>query len=262
MNNLNYVTSLMSRYQSATIEQRLSPADTMSGESYFSVGRSAVDNILMACLSAGLADVRSVLDIPCGHGRVLRHLTALFDGAKFHACDLDRAGVEFCAGTFGATPVVSRDELSEVDFGTTFDLIWVGSLFTHTSREVTRRWMTHLARFLSPTGIVVATLHGRWCEHVYDIIPYIAAERWEIILQGYRASGYGFSDYSDQENHAYVKGSYGISLALPHVILRDIETIPNVRIHSYRERAWANHHDVVAFGRPAHDEKWPGWPGT
>ncbi len=257
MHNLDYINSLVTRYQSTVVEQRLSPSETMNDQWYFPVGRSAVDNILMACLTAGITKVRSVLDVPCGHGRVLRHLVALFEGAKFHACDLDRDGVEFCASAFGATPVVSRAELSEVDFGTTFDLIWVGSLFTHTSRELTRKWMTHLARFLSPTGIIVATLHGRWCEHVYAVAPYIAGERWEVILRDYRAVGHGYSDYSRQENHTYIEGSYGVSLARPHITLQDVETIPGVRIYSYRERAWADHQDVIVFGCPAWDKPWP-----
>ncbi len=257
MHNIDYVNSLISRYKTAAIDQHLSPNETMNNEWYFPVGRSAVDNILLGCLASGITDVRSVLDVPCGHGRVLRHLVALFEGSKFHACDLDQDGVEFCASTFGATPIVSRAELTEVDFGTTFDLIWVGSLFTHTSRELTKRWMTHLARFLSPNGIIVATLHGRWCERVHTVAPYIAQERWETILRDYRATGHGYSDYSNEETHSYIEGSYGISLTRPRVTLEDIETIPGVRIHSYRERAWVDHQDVIVFGRPAYDVPWP-----
>jgi hypothetical protein len=44
-----------------------------------------------------------------------------------------------------------------------------------------------------------------------------------------------------------------VSLARPHVIVRMVEQIPGVRILLYAERAWADHQDVIAFGRPAFD---------
>jgi SAM-dependent methyltransferase len=62
---------------------------------YFYCGRSALGAIRLALAAAGTSKVRSILDLPCGHGRVLRVLKAAFPEAELHACDLDRTGVDF-----------------------------------------------------------------------------------------------------------------------------------------------------------------------
>lgn len=259
MQNMNFILQCLRSYESATIDRTISPKETMLDQSYFEVGRSAIDAILVAAAASTLPAVNKVLDLPCGHGRVLRHLVHLFPGASFDACDLDRDGVEFCATTFGARAIHSVAELTEVTFDCAYDVIWVGSLFTHTAEDVSRRWMAHLARFLTPNGIVIATLHGRWCVHVHNrSSPYVGAERWSAIYAGYLERGYGYHDYARHENHSFISGSYGISLAAPHATLRILEAIPGIRIFLYLERAWGDHHDVVAFGRPSYDLAWPG----
>jgi SAM-dependent methyltransferase len=192
-----------------------------------------------------------VLDLPCGHGRVLRHLVRLFPDASFDACDVDAAGVEFCAKAFGAHPIHSAEDLTAVKFDHSYDLIWVGSLFTHTSFEVTRSWLALLAGLLSDNGIVVATFHGRWASH--RPIPYIDDERWGQILAEYNETGYGFRDYAKGDGHDFIAGSYGISVAKPHVILKMLEEIPGTRIYMYQERGWDDHQDVAVFGRPKVD---------
>jgi trans-aconitate methyltransferase len=202
-------------------------------------------------------NVQSVLDLPCGHGRVLRHLVKLFPDARFHACDLDYDGVDFCAQTFGAIPVYSKAELSELDFDGRFDLIWVGSLFTHTSQVTTKRWLAHLAKYLDARGIVVATFHGRWAESVHQRSPYIGQERWEKVLGEYRSCGYGHANYVSAETPDHVDESYGVSLAKPHTLIEMVEQIPGVRIFQYAKRAWADHQDVLVFGKPSIDTLWP-----
>jgi SAM-dependent methyltransferase len=253
-----HVAGLLRHYRSATVNETMSPTETMNGQEYWRIGQGAIEVIALACASARIRDVRRVLDLPCGHGRVLRHLVHLFPGAEYHACDLDRPGVDFCSSTFGAVPIYSNEDLTTVEFPCNYDVIWIGSLFTHTSREVTRRMMEYLVRWLSPQGIIVATLHGRWSEHVHNLFPMCPEARWQEILVEYDQSGYGYRNLPRELSHDYIEGDYGISLTKPHAILEDIEDIPGVRIHLYRERGWEDNHDVVAFGRPSYDEPWPG----
>jgi len=228
----------------------------MLNEWYLDVGYSAVQNIAQGYLCSWAGPVKKMLDLPCGHGRVLRHLVNLFPEAEVHTCDLDRSGVDFCRDTFGAKPIYSIEELSDVQFPMEYDLIWVGSLFTHTARGVLRRWLAHLAKFLSPRGILVATMHGRWCETVAKSHNYINAEAWADILADYRATGYGYQDYARTENHDYIEGSYGVSLSTASEIVKEVERIPGLRLYSYTERAWADHQDVFVVGRPAYNEAW------
>lgn len=261
MYNTELILDMIKNYDAGVIEKQISPNDTMNNQWYFQVGRSAVDVFKAACMSSNLKSVNNILDIPCGHGRVLRHLVHLFPKAKFDACDLDVDGVNFCASSFGANPIYSREELTEVNFPTTYDIIWISSLFTHTSQHVTSRWLAHLSKFLTPEGIIIATFHGRWCQYVHTVAPYIREDAWQEILNDYSSKGYGYSDYSRDENHPFVQGSYGISLAKPHLIIQILETIPDIRIYLYAERSWADHQDVVVFGHPSFNKLWPGMKG-
>jgi SAM-dependent methyltransferase len=236
MHNFDYILGLLRKYDVAAVDKRISTNETMNNQWYFEIGQSAVENIAIACLASKIQAVNKVLDIPCGHGRVLRHLIKLFPNAEIHACDVDVDGVNFCADTFGAIPKYSREELTEVDFDSLYDLIWVGSLFTHTSHEITRRWTSHLVKFLSPQGIAVSTLHGRWSQYVQKVLPYINEDSWRGILSDYSVLGYGYRDYTKQESHHFISGSYGVSLVDPYVTVRDLENIPGVRIYLYRER--------------------------
>src|SRR5574341_2047568 len=62
---------------------------------YFSVGESGLRVIELALRMSLLPEVTSILDLPCGHGRVGRFLRAAFPKAKMYFCDLDRSGVDF-----------------------------------------------------------------------------------------------------------------------------------------------------------------------
>ena len=190
-----HFTRLYEQYLASTVDAHISPTDTMANEWYMAVGESAAAAVYAACLSSWVQRVDAVLDLPCGHGRVLRHLMKLFPEARFDACDLDRDGVDFCARRFGATPLYSREDLTELDPGNRYDLIWVGSLFTHPSHARTRAWLAHLAGFLSGTGIIVATFHG-WSSAGKGLeFGYIDETRWRELVREWEATGYGYRDY-------------------------------------------------------------------
>ena len=53
---------------------------------YFGVGADALKLVLQAMSLAGKGDISSILDLPCGHGRVLRYLKAEFPQALLTAC--------------------------------------------------------------------------------------------------------------------------------------------------------------------------------
>src|SRR5579862_782459 len=91
-------------------------------EGYFGVGLSALRCIRFGLLAAGRREVTDILDLPCGHGRVLRFLQAEFPEANLVACDIEAAAVEFCAKTFGAVPVHGREEPGQIQLPGRFDL--------------------------------------------------------------------------------------------------------------------------------------------
>jgi SAM-dependent methyltransferase len=233
------------------VESRISPRDTMyagDGAHYFKVGLSAMRLVEEASRRANLSAVAHVLDLPCGHGRVLRFLARRFPRAAFTACDLDRDGVDFCARTFGATPVYSLTDLDALSFDTRFDLIWCGSLITHLDAPATRALFRLFARHLAPGGLLLFSAHGdfvarRMPSGEFDYM--LTGKQVETITRRYADAGFGYEDYRGQE------GGYGVALTSPAWIRAQIEETGGLKEVYFGERAWDDHHDVYGYVREA-----------
>lgn len=234
------------RYKSSSIIDTIAPDDEMwaAGEKlYFYVGESGFLVILRALAHSRLQSVQTILDLPCGHGRVARHLCAGFPDSHISYCDLNRRGVDFCVKTFGGFGIYSHPNLIETPLET-YDVIWVGSLFTHVDQERTRTWMAHLCGHLNENGILVATFHGRRSIEIYTQYPLISEERWIHLIDQFKREGYGYDPYSWANEY-----SYGISLSAPSKLVEIASEIRGVRILSYTEQGWADNHDVLVLGR-------------
>ena len=211
-------------------------------EHYLESGRTALRCVRAALAAAGKTTVRRVLDLPCGHGRVLRVLKAAFPDAALTACDIDRPGVDFCAARFGATPVYSVEDPAAIPLRGPFDLIWVGSLLTHLDAP---RWDAFLARFralLAPDGVCVFTTHGLGARE------YIRAGRSTYgladagdLLRACERRGFAFAPYRRSEN-------YGASMSDATWVIDRVRGLPDTRLVMFTEKGWHNHQDAVAFG--------------
>jgi SAM-dependent methyltransferase len=233
------------------VSHEIAPGDEMllggNAVHYFEVGASA-----LRCVESALHAVRrshgsikSILDLPCGHGRVLRFLKKAFPDAALTACDLNADGVQFCARAFGATPVVSRSDPAGISFDTRFDLIWCGSLFTHLSAERCRQFLDQFRRWLAPGGLLVFTLHGRSYEprlqsgqDSSQLAPHLIT----ALLDEYRREGFGYVDYRPSSG-------YGFSLANPAYVTARFTNAPGWRLTGYHEQGWDRRQDVVCLQR-------------
>jgi len=178
-----------------------------------------------------------------------RYLRAGFPNASITFCDLDESGAEFCAREFKGTVQQSRPELSDVEFGQGFDVIWVGSLFTHVNLDRTGRWLKHLCSALTPDGVLIATFHGRWSIEVQKMVPMMDDNSWKEIVRAYQEDGFGFAPYQKHEN-------YGVSLACPSKVVEIVEGIEGVRLLCYQERGWSGNHDVLGVAKTDRLESW------
>lgn len=214
-------------------------------EHYFRVGRSALEWIAHSLRAArkDSREVRSVLDLPCGYGRVLRYLRAAFPRAEITACDLLRDGVDFCAETFGARPLYSDEDPAKIPLAReAYDLVWVGSLLTHLDA---RRWPPFLELFrasLRPGGVLVFTTCGR---HAYDQSVRQQTLPPSVVYR-YQRTGFGYADYAGC-------AGYGNSLCSAAWVLGQVEGLDEMRLALYSERAWDGNQDVFACVRE------PGW---
>jgi SAM-dependent methyltransferase len=235
-------------------------------ESYFVAGRAALRLITVAL--ASLPDtypppeVTRILDLPCGHGRVMRYLRAGFPEAEVVGCDILTDGVDFCAETFDAVPVYSDPDPAQITLEGKFDVIWCGSLLTHVDSPV---WFSFLDLFethLADTGIALFTTHGR---RAADLLERgetelgLAPDRVEPLLQQYAKTGFGYQDYPGQDN-------YGISVAAPEWVCREVTKREGWRLTSVIEMGWVSFQDVtICVKRPirgvrigTHAEELPG----
>jgi SAM-dependent methyltransferase len=214
---------------------------------YFDVGESALHCIETALFAARRpkSSINRILDLPCGHGRVMRFLQQAFPVARLTACDLDREGVEFCAKTFAALPVISQVKVADIPLEGPYDLIWCGSLLTHLPAEKCAAFLKLFQRLLLPGGILVFTLHGRRCETELTTRknrcglddPQITS-----LLGDYRRTGFGYVDYSDSPG-------YGISVALPSFVLANFVQDPEWQLLCYHETGWDKRQDAVCLQR-------------
>lgn len=224
----------------------VSPSDEMYNpkdpEAYFNTGESAVQCIRLAMEAVGKERVDNVLDFPCGHGRVLRALAAAFPDAELTACDIDREGVDFCEAAFGATGVYSAEDPSTVKLTSDFDLIWVGSLFTHLPDTKWWTFLDFLTERLASDGLLVLTTHGPWCAQQIreKKSPLGGARKGHLsMLRGYDATGFGFAGFKQLE-------AYGNSLVTPAAVAQRLHAIEGLRLVLYLERGWNRFQDVVA----------------
>lgn len=218
----------------------VSPNDKMfsaeNPESYFLYGVSALHAIRNAQTLMGAPPPARILDMPCGHGRVLRTLKAAYPTSDLTACDIDRDGVDFCAGTFGATPVYSQADPAKVRLGKPFDLIWVGSLLTHLDSAGWDSFLPFFAEHLVPGGLLVVTIHGRYHAESFrgnEHFPNfrMTSQARARVLSDYDQTGFGYSDYPGQDG-------YGLSIANPcYVVDRLLRLAPSLRLVTYTERA-------------------------
>jgi SAM-dependent methyltransferase len=229
------------------IIREISPNDRMVDprypNSYFPWGDSALRCIQLAMDAVGTGVVASILDLPCGHGRVLRALKAAYPNASLTACDIDRDGVEFCSKTFAAKGVYSDDDLSAVQLDGRFDLIWVGSLFTHLPAARWAPLLNFLADRLAPEGLLVFTTHGAFYAEMIRAerspLGGVSQEAQFEMLRDFDATGFGFAASLQRDD-------YGVSLSAPATVASQLQRRHDLRLVLYLERGWRGHQDVVA----------------
>lgn len=145
------------------INQKISPNDSVykdDQDNYFKWGKWALVSIKKTLFDVNKKNVKSILDLPCGHGRVLRFLKAAFPEAIITACEIDKDGVDFCVDTFDVKGVYSADNPAEIPIKEKFDLIWCGSLLTHLDQNKWRGFIKFFSQHLEKNGVLIFTTHG------------------------------------------------------------------------------------------------------
>lgn len=212
---------------------------------YLSVGLSAIK-----CIDSALEqlevnrEVKSILDFPCGYGRVLRFLRAKYPEAEIIGGEREKHALNFCRREFSIKPLVSRSGFSQLHLNKKFDLIWCGSLLTHINEADSIALLKFFHDQLLDSGLCVFTTHG------YQSFLSVKKGKREYglpkqsslaLLSKYEEGGYAFADYPNQ-------AGYGVSL-VSHDRMSRIADIAgaNWKQIFFLEQGWDHHHDVYGF---------------
>ena len=74
--------------------------------------------VIVTTLIAAAREIpTTILDFPCGSGRVTRHLQSYFKDAVIVASDLYSDHVKFCVDQLGVEGFLSKEDFDQIDFG-------------------------------------------------------------------------------------------------------------------------------------------------
>jgi SAM-dependent methyltransferase len=247
MSAIQEVADRYARYCNADISKSISAHDDMfvvnlegNLAHYMHVGRSAIDVIVSGLIAAGNPAIRRILDLPCGGGRVTRHLLALFPEAEIYVSDLDKRKEKFVLDAMNVKRADPNPNFS-TPAERQYDLIFVGSLLTHLDAKRFQRATEWFIAALSPQGLLVLTTHGRRHNHMQEtVMHYMAPERWRTARKDYEATGFGYAEYPD------IPG-YGVTASSPSWVMKLIENEPGTKVVGFHEAAWDYHQDVLVI---------------
>ena len=253
-------------FSSLRVDRTLAPRDGMVAreadatliEQYFDLGRRALELIHFSSVLCDKPHYPDILDLPCGHGRVLRWLRAHYGYARITACDLDRDGGDFCAQQFGATPVYSSPDLHQLPFSSQFDLIWVGSLVTHLPLD---RWLAtldNLVKWTRECGVIIFTTQGRTVSSLLARGRKNIAENIDkpALLEEYARTGFAYQRYFESN----AEEDYGLALSSPEWVMRTLQRYPDIIVRAYLEEAWGMQDVVILYKKAGHFEPLLGVP--
>lgn len=232
-------------------DTRVSPADPMAQAGrlphYFEVGLGALRLVERALRLAAAPDPGTILDLPCGYGRVMRMLRWRFPQAEIAACDIDPEATRFCAERFGAQPLPSTEALAELDLGREFELVWCGSLITHLPQDRVAGALEALVRHAAPGGVVVLTAHGHRVAELLaagELRPALDAASAERMHRDLASDGFGFATYAGSPREGY-----GYSLASREWLEARLAGLAEASLLDVWEAGWDGKQDVYAVQR-------------
>ena len=236
-------------YQGSELDHTLSPDDDMLSahsaedvQHYLRTGLSALELIVEAMVLARKTGFGSILDLPCGGGRVTRHLVRFFSDSEIFVSDIERNKQAFVAAQFGVKAIDLRADFSAPAPGLC-DLIFVGSLLTHLNEAMFCRAVDFFINTLAPEGVLIATTHGRYSA---TAIPagrkHMAHDPIARTVAGpYARHGFGFR-LQDRRRYGT---QYGTSFTSPSWLAQLIERRTDVGLLGFKERAWDDHQDAL-----------------
>jgi SAM-dependent methyltransferase len=233
----------------STVRAEHDPMYEYAPDLYFEAGKSAIRwiEIALAASEAGTpwrapleGGPKRILDYACAYGRVLRWLRAAYPNAELVAADIFEDPPAFCQHELGADEaVLIPQDPSSLDLGV-YDLIWSGSLLSHTDEALWEKLLALFRRSTQRNGLTVFTTNGdalvKYGLRTGDNPVRFTPEQLEIVLRDYDAKGFGY--------WPTLNPNHGDCVASPGWIARKVFEA-GLQIVLYAEAAWLQQ-DVIA----------------
>lgn len=128
---------------------------------YLQTGINPVNSIKKIVDAVYGADykVESLLDFAAGYGRVTRFLVAEYGCDNVFVADIKTKAVDFVREQFGCEGWPSSFTPEAFTPNRKFNVIYVGSLFSHLPEELFKRWLVVLRNLLTENGILILSTH-------------------------------------------------------------------------------------------------------
>ncbi len=129
---------------------------------YFKTEKEALQSIENIIQSSGktFEHIKSFLDFASGYGRATRFLIQEIDPSKVWVSDIYEGAVDFQKEYFGVNGFYSETDPRKLQFPREFEMIYVGSLFSHLPMHRFRDWLSRLYAILEDDGILIFSTHG------------------------------------------------------------------------------------------------------
>jgi SAM-dependent methyltransferase len=202
---------------------------------YYRAGHEALLCLehVLACAGRTLDDVDGLLEFASGYGRLTRHLARRIDAQRIWAADILPDAASFLHRTFGVHALHSAQEPAALALPRRFDVIWVGSLFSHLPRRRFGPWLRRLVDALSDEGLLIFSTHGA------DVVAEVPKH----------ASGFTF--VAQSESRRLAPDEYGSSFVTPDVVRAIAAGQGVAHLHVVERELWWIQ-DVWVAARRAH----------
>ena len=115
--------------------------------------------LLLEAVDQPLLKTGSVLEFAAGFGRFTRHLAAVLPG-RVTCTDVMPGSIEFLREQFGVKAFASSHDPEKVALPSTYDLVFVLSMFTHLPIRMWAPWLRALKQTVKPGGLLVFSVHN------------------------------------------------------------------------------------------------------
>ncbi len=157
---------------------------------------------------------------------------------------MGRNAFSFQVVTKVAHPIVGPDDFEQLVLPDRYDLIWVGSLFTHLDQPRFESLLRCLERALDPGRVLLFTVAGRHVAGMFaagEIPNRLSDEEKSRLLSDFERNGFGYSRYP-----GFTEYEFGRTYVRPSWVLSVIERQTSLRPVLYAEKGSVNRQDAVA----------------